>query len=187
MVFTARLVALALIILPESSALAQTSATAPAAPAQSEIIVTATRRAERLQDVPISVSAFSQKTLDAQGLRSIDDLSRFSPGVTFTRNGLSGNYNDASNSIAIRGIDSSAGAATTGIYVDDTPIQSRRIGFGTQNAYPQLFDLKRVEVLRGPQGALFGAGSEGGTVRFIAPAPSLSAVSAYGRAEVAGT
>lgn len=158
-----------------------------AASAPAEIIVTATRRAERLQDVPISVSAFSQKTLDAQGLRSIDDLSRFAPGVTFTRNGLSGNYNDASNTIAIRGIDSSAGAATTGIYVDDTPIQSRRIGFGTQNAYPVLFDLERIEVLRGPQGTLFGAGSEGGTVRFIAPAPSLTEFSAYGRGEVAGT
>jgi len=156
-------------------------------PGPSEIIVTATRRAERLQDVPISVSAFSQKKLDEQGLRSIDDLSRFAPGITFTRNGLSGNYNDASNTIAIRGIDSSAGAATTGIYVDDTPIQSRRIGFGTQNAYPALFDLERIEVLRGPQGTLFGAGSEGGTVRFIAPAPSLTAFSAYGRAEVAGT
>jgi len=168
-------------------ALAQTAGAAAADPAQSEIIVTATRRAERLQDVPVSVSAFSQKKLDAQGLRSIDDLSRFAPGVTFTRNGLSGNYNDASNTIAIRGIDSSAGAATTGIYVDDTPIQSRRIGFGTQNVYPQLFDLERVEVLRGPQGTLFGAGSEGGTVRFIAPAPSLTAISDYGRAEVSGT
>ena len=123
-----------------------------------DIIVTATRRAERLQDVAISVSTFSQEKLDKQGLRSIDDLTRFSPGVTFTRNGLAGNYNDQSSSIAIRGVDSSAGAATTGIYLDDSPIQSRRLGFGTQNAYPQLFDLERVEVLRGPQGTLFGAG-----------------------------
>ena len=157
------------------------------APAEADIIVTATRRAERLQDVPVSVSAFTQEKLDKQALRGIDDLARFTPGVTFTRNGLSGNYNDASNSIAIRGIDSSAGAATTGVYIDDTPIQSRRIGFGTQNAYPALFDLERVEVLRGPQGTLFGAGSEGGTVRFLAPPASLTDMSTYGRLEAAGT
>ena len=170
-----------------SPAVAQTAGSKASEPGLEDIIVTATRRAERLQDVAISVSAFSQAKLDKQALRSIDDLTRFSPGVTFTRNGLAGNYNDSSNSIAIRGIDSSAGAATTGIYIDESPIQSRRIGFGTQNAYPQLFDLDRVEVLRGPQGTLFGAGSQGGTVRFISPSPSLSERSIYARGELAGT
>ena len=173
------------------SSTAASAQTVPAVPPSTagsdDIIVTATRRSERLQDVPVSVVAFSQAKLDRQSLRSIDDLTRFSPGVTFTRNGLSGNYNDASNTIAIRGIDSTAGAATTGIYIDDTPIQSRRIGFGTQNAYPALFDLERVEVLRGPQGTLFGAGSEGGTVRFIAPSAPLNDTAIYARAEGAMT
>jgi iron complex outermembrane recepter protein len=107
------------------------------------------------------------------------------PGVTFLRNGMSssGNYNDEDSDISIRGIDSSAGAATTGIYVDDTPIQTRHLNFGTVNPYPALFDLERVEVLKGPQGTLFGAGSEGGTVRFITPEPSLTTYSGYARAE----
>src|SRR5579871_4214298 len=88
-----------------------------------EVVVTATRREERLQDVPISISAFSHEKLDQQGLRSIDDLTRLTPGVTFQRNGTgsAANYNDESSDISIRGIDSEAGTSTTGIYIDDTP------------------------------------------------------------------
>src|SRR6185437_9063474 len=154
-----------------------------------EIVVTATRREERLQDVPISVTAFSQEKLDMQGLRSIDDLSRLSPGITFQRNGngSSANYNDESSDISIRGVDSQAGTSTTGIYIDDTPIQSRHIGFGAVNVFPQLFDLDRVEVLRGPQGTLFGAGAEGGALRFITPQPSLTKDSGYVRSELSNT
>ena len=75
-----------------------------------EIVVTATRRTERLQDVPVSVLAFSQEKMDAQGLRNIDDLSRLSPGLNFQRNGMSsaGNYNDEGSDINIRGVDSTA-------------------------------------------------------------------------------
>ena len=154
-----------------------------------EVVVTATRRSERLEDVPISVSAFSQEKLDAQGLHNIDDLTRLAPGVAFQRNGMSsaGNYNDEGSDINIRGVDSTAGTSTTGIYIDDTPIQTRHIGFGSINAYPALFDLDRVEVLRGPQGTLFGAGAEGGVVRFIAPAPDLTKTSAYARGDAAVT
>ncbi len=150
-----------------------------------EIVVTAQRRTERLMDVPMSIQAFSQENLDQQGVRSVDDLTRVAPGVTFLRNGMSssGNYNDEDSDISIRGIDSAAGAATTGIYIDDTPIQTRHLNFGTVNPYPALFDLDRVEVLKGPQGTLFGAGSEGGTVRFITPEPSLTTYSGYARAE----
>jgi len=150
-----------------------------------EVVVTAQRRSERLMDVPMSIQAFSQQNLDQQGVRSVDDLTRVAPGVTFLRNGMSssGNYNDEDSDISIRGIDSSAGAATTGIYIDDTPIQTRHLNFGTVNPYPALFDLDRIEVLKGPQGTLFGAGSEGGTVRFITPEPSLTTYSGYARAE----
>jgi len=152
-----------------------------------EVVVTATRREERLMDVPMSVQAFSQEKLDAEGLRNIDDLSRASPGVTFIRQGMgsAGNYNDEGSDISIRGIDSSAGASTTGIYIDDTPIQGRHLNFGTLNAFPALFDLERVEVLKGPQGTLFGSGSEGGAIRFITPEPNLHDYSGYTRAEVA--
>jgi outer membrane receptor protein involved in Fe transport len=150
-----------------------------------EIVVTAQRRSERLMDVPMSVEAFGQEKLDQEGLRSVDDLTRVSPGVTFLRNGtsVSGNYNDEDSDLSIRGVDSAAGASTTGIYVDDTPIQTRHLNFGTVNPFPALFDLDRVEVLKGPQGTLFGAGSEGGTIRFITPEPSLTTYSGYARAE----
>ena len=150
-----------------------------------EIIVTAQRRTERLQDVPISVSVMSQATMDAQGTRSIDDVARLTPSVSYVRGAVNNNFE--SSNISIRGIDSSAGAATTGLYLDDTPIQSRHLSFGTFNAYPALFDVERVEVLRGPQGTLFGAGSEGGTLRFISPEPNLKRSSVYARAEAAGT
>lgn len=161
------------------------AADAPNEASLEEIVVTAQRRTERLQDVPISVLATNQATLDAQGTRSIDDLARLSPGVSFTRGTVSNNFE--SSNISIRGIDSAAGAATTGLYIDDTPIQSRHLSFGTFSAYPELFDVERVEVLRGPQGTLFGAGSEGGTLRFITPAPDLTQSKLYVRAEGAGT
>jgi iron complex outermembrane receptor protein len=178
---------------PLDSADAQTTTSdttdAAAGAGLQEVVVTATRREERLQDVPISLTAFSQEKLDQQGLRNIDDLVRLSPGVTFQRNGngSSANYNDESSDISIRGIDSQAGTSTTGLYIDDTPIQSRHIGFGAVNVFPQLFDVDRVEVLRGPQGTLFGAGAEGGALRFISPQPSLTKDSGYIRSELATT
>ena len=150
-----------------------------------EIVVTAERRSERLMDVPMSVTAFGQEKMDQQGLRSVDDLARAAPGVTFLRNGAgaTGNYNDEDSDVSIRGVDSAAGASVTGIYVDDTPIQTRHLNFGTLNPFPVLFDLERVEVLKGPQGTLFGAGSEGGNIRFITPDASLTNYTGYARAE----
>ena len=162
---------------------------ASGANALEEIVVTATRRKERLQDVAVSATAFTQEKLDVQGLRSIDDLSRLTPGITFQRDGTTtaGNFNDEDSDINIRGVDSTAGTSTVGIYIDDTPIQGRHISFTSFNAFPALFDLERVEVLRGPQGTLFGAGSEGGTVRFIQPSPGLQSDSMYARSELATT
>ncbi len=163
--------------------------TPPGGTSLEEIVVTATRRAERLQDVAVSATAFSQEKLDIQGLRSIDDLTRLTPGVTFQRDATTsaGNFNDEDSDINIRGVDSTAGTSTVGIYIDDTPIQGRHISFTSFNAFPALFDLERVEVLRGPQGTLFGAGSEGGTVRFIQPSPDLHSDSVYLRSELATT
>lgn len=146
-----------------------------------EIVVTATHRARLLSAVPISASAFSQKSLDAQGVTQIDDIALISPGVTFSRG------NSGSTSIAIRGISSESGASTTGIYIDDTPVQSRVIGFSSTSVFPTVFDLERVEILRGPQGTLYGAGSEGGTVRFITPQPSLTRYTDYVKGELSFT
>ncbi len=145
-----------------------------------EIIVTSQRRAERLQEVPVSIQAYDRAAMEIRGVHEVDEIARLTPGISFNRGR---NYNSESSEIAIRGIGSTAGAATTGVYIDDTPIQTRHLSFGTFNAYPALFDLERVEVLRGPQGTLFGAGSEGGTVRFITPEPSLIEDLRYARAE----
>jgi outer membrane receptor protein involved in Fe transport len=155
----------------------------PAAPDTGEIIVTAQRQSQAISKVPISISAFSQKTLDQKGIKNFADVARFTPGVTFNTGGAGGN----ANSISIRGISSDGGAGTTGIYIDDTPVQIRGLGFSSDDTLPAIFDLERVEVLRGPQGTLFGAGSEGGTVRYITPQPSLDHISTYDRAEVATT
>jgi iron complex outermembrane receptor protein len=160
------------------------SSTSASAGALGEVVITAQRRSERLTDVPISVSAFSQQRMDIQGVRQIDDLARLTPGISFSRSDA---RNGLASNIAIRGIASTAGSSTTGIYIDDTPIQARSLGYSAFNSFPEVFDVQRVEVLRGPQGTLFGAGSEGGTVRFITPQPSLSGLSVYGRSELGYT
>ena len=125
-----------------------------------EVTVTATRREEKLSKVPESISAFTAEKIDQLDVKNISDLVHYTPGVT---------YDPESKDISIRGVNSTAGDATTGIYIDDTPIQLRALGFGSDNTLPAVFDLDRVEILRGPQGTLFGAGSEGGTVRYITP------------------
>jgi len=157
----------------------------PAAMAQSaangieEVTVTATRRTELLSKVPISVSSIGDEEMQQRGVRQFDDLIRLTPGLNLTRQSSTG-----ASQIAIRGISSNAGSGTTGLYIDDTPIQVRNLGFGSGSAFPGLFDIERVEVLRGPQGTLFGSGSEGGTVRFITAQPSLTETSANVRAEL---
>jgi outer membrane receptor protein involved in Fe transport len=145
-----------------------------------EIVVTATRREETLLNVPVSIAAYSQATLDQKGVRNIEDLARITPGLNIMQ-GFSGiKY------ISIRGIESRWGATTTGVYIDETPIQVRSLSIST-NWYPALFDLERVEVLRGPQGTLFGAGAMGGAVRFILAKPNLNEFSGSARTEAAFT
>jgi iron complex outermembrane receptor protein len=144
-----------------------------------EIVVTATRREESISKVPISITALSQDDLDNKGIRDFSEMVRFTPGVSIDTSGT--------NAISIRGISTSGGAGTTGIYIDDTPIQMRSIGFNPDDALPKTFDVDRVEVLRGPQGTLFGAGSEGGTVRYIMTQPSVTTDSTYARTELSYT
>jgi outer membrane receptor protein involved in Fe transport len=165
-------------------AAAQTPAPAPpgtAKPGLEEIVVTAQKRSERLSRVPISITALGKAQMDKQGVRDVKDIARLVPGLHLQASDELGN-----TQISIRGITSDTGAATTGIYIDETPVQARQTVVSS-NPYPEVFDLDRVEVLRGPQGTLFGAGSEGGTVRFITPAPSLSTYSGYFRSEIGFT
>ena len=158
---------------------AQPTEEAAPAGALQEVVVTATRREESLSRVPISVTALTQENLDLRGIKDFSEVARFTPGVNFDTSGT--------NNISIRGISGTGGAGTTGIYLDDTPIQMRALAFNPDEALPKSFDIDRVEVLRGPQGTLFGAGSEGGTVRYITTQPSLTRTSIYSRAEVSTT
>ncbi len=153
-------------------------ATAVASTDDADIVVTATRQSQSLSKVPISISAFSNEKLQSLGLKSIADIVRYTPGVQF---------DTERKDVAIRGVSSQAGTGTTGIYIDDTPIQIRALGLNANNTAPVVFDLERVEILRGPQGTLFGAGSEGGTVRYITPQPGLKDYSGYSRAELSFT
>src|ERR1700684_4196823 len=148
-------------------------------PTMQEVVVTATRREEDLSKVPLSVTALTQADMDMKGIKDITDVARFTPGVYIDNSGT--------NNISIRGISSSGGAGTTGIYIDDTPIQMRALAFNPDETLPKSFDIDRIEVLRGPQGTLFGAGSEGGTVRYTPTQPSLTTNSFYSREEVSYT
>jgi len=147
-----------------------------------EITVTAEKRAEKLGDVPISIAVYDTEDMDLRGIRDIKDIATVTPGVIYTEDG-------AFNNISIRGVTSTAtaGASLAAIYVDDVPIQVRT-GLGAfSTEIPQIFDLNRVEVLRGPQGTLFGASAMGGAIRFISQEPSLTDYSGYVRSEVADT
>ena len=144
-----------------------------------EVTVTANRREETASKVAISLSAYTQEAMDIKGIKDIDDIARYTPGVKVDAS--------QSNQISIRGIASTGGSGTTGIYIDDVPIQVRDLGFNADDALVKIFDLDRVEVLRGPQGTLFGAGSEGGTVRYITTQPSLTKSSIYAKAETSYT
>ncbi|WP_313801833.1 TonB-dependent receptor plug domain-containing protein [Sphingobium sp.] len=141
---------------------------------QSEIIVTATRgNAASIQDVPIAVSALNPDFLSTRGQGGLQDISRTLPSINVqeTAPGL--------NRIDMRGLTTGTTATSNiqdrplvAVYLDDIPIS-------VQNSNPDLrvFDLERVEVIRGPQGTLYGAGSMSGTIRYITKKPTTDEVS----------
>lgn len=138
-----------------------------------EIIVTATRRSERLQDVPLSISAFSQEELTAKGIVGYEGLARETPGIVLNK--PTANFNN----FTARGIATNGYGAnlqnTVAIYIDELPISA--IG-NTTVLDPNLFDVERIEFLRGPQGTLFGSGSLSGALRILTKSPDLSAFDA---------
>ncbi len=146
-----------------------------------EIVVTAQKRVEDVERVPISISVFNAASFDQQGIEGLVDIVNRTPGVDYQQTG-------PKNLLAIRGIYSGGGAATTAIYIDDVPVQVRVGIVGLVGAtLPAVFDLDRVEVLRGPQGTLFGSSAEGGALRFITPDPGLQHFSGYSRADFSFT
>jgi iron complex outermembrane recepter protein len=151
--------------------------TAPAAaggaakpPAQvDEVVVTATKRSLRLQDAPLAVSAVTGDILKEKGAISLVDYARSVPGLSFTDIGA------GRQRLSIRGIDSKIGSPVVGYYIGESPIPGSRGTIPQTVVDPQLFDIDRVEVLRGPQGTLYGSGSMGGTVKVVPKRPDLDA------------
>ncbi|MDO9370378.1 MAG: TonB-dependent receptor [Sphingopyxis sp.] len=156
-----------------SGAAAAQDAGEPQSDSNAEIVVTAQKRTERLQDVPLSITAFSERAIEQQGITSIDDYATRSAGVRLSRDGTQA-------TISMRGIASSTNAETTsataGIYIDDYPIYDTWFRFTSPDL--RIFDVERIEVLRGPQGTLYGATSLSGSVRIITNKPDLAAVGA---------
>jgi len=135
-----------------------------------EVVITAEKRASTVQGTPISISAVSGESLQERGVPSLAALAQGTPGVSLKSEGPS------QTEIEMRGMTSSGGnSATVGFYLDDIPLTGAA---GAQNGHvvidPDLYDLNRIEILRGPQGTLFGSGSMGGTVRLITNEPNLA-------------
>jgi len=160
------------------SALTVSAITATSAHAQlEEVVVTATKRSESAQDIPITIQALGEDTLEDLGIGNFKDYIKNLAGVT------SGGRGPGRNEIFIRGVSTGKGGLkiagavglepTVALYLDEAPIS-----MGGRNIDPYMTDMNRVEVLPGPQGTLYGASSQAGTVRLITNKPEFNEFSA---------
>lgn len=138
-----------------------------------EIVVTATKRAENLQNVPVAVSAISSSELANQGVFDTSDLNGSMPNLQ-----VSSAYGPQQPNFTLRGIGvgtelSASAASPVGVYVDEV-YQTFRASQGQQ-----LYDLNQVEVVRGPQGTLYGRNTTGGAINFITRKPALKGDNGY--------
>jgi iron complex outermembrane recepter protein len=144
-----------------------------------EIVVTAEKRSESVQEIPLAVSALTGAQLANMGAVRFEDLALSAPSVSFISNG------PVQDKVVMRGISSGlredSQTAATGYYIDDVPLTSTFTSGGTDL---RLFDINRVEVLRGPQGTLYGGGSMGGAIKVITNQPDATAFAA--QTEVTG-
>lgn len=156
-------IAVALACVPASAVFAQD---ADDGATTTEIVVTATKRAESVNDVPMSITAASGDDLASAGIKSADDLGKIVPGFTFTQSAYS------TPVYSLRGVGfynyDIASTPTVTVYQDEAPLPFSAMSRGAS------FDLERVEVLKGPQGLLFGSNSTGGAVNYIAARPTSS-------------
>lgn len=145
-----------------------------AADEMGEIIVTARKRSEVIQDIPVSVNVLTGDRIDRLNATQLADYAGYIPGLD-----LIGRGNPGTNVVFMRGVFSgslTAGAATVGTYVDETPVSSSSPfggAFGSVDLFP--YDLERLEVLRGPQGTLYGSSAMGGLLKYVLKAPNLTA------------
>jgi iron complex outermembrane recepter protein len=170
-------------VLPSSPAIAQASAVAESVALEADIVITATRRAESLQNVPQSVSALGTERLEQLGAVGFEDFARLVPGLTFNAS-AAGNAN-----FAMRGIATETSTAnlqsTVALYINDLPTLEGFAPIGVVDL--PLFDIARVEVLRGPQGTLFGSGSLGGAIRVITNPPRIGSTEGLAEGRIATT
>lgn len=145
-----------------------------------EIIVTAQKRSQDIKEVPLSISVLGGESMQKDHIASYEDITRAVPGVSFLSGGGPGLDN-----LSIRGISSTSGAATVGLYLDEVPVTVKNLWNGAIE--PKIFDIARVEVLRGPQGTLYGSSSMGGTIRMISNAPNLNAFEATASLDASNT
>ncbi len=139
-----------------------------------EVVVTATKRASTVQETPMSVTAITGDDIQERGLPDFAAIVQSVPGVSMRTSG------PGQTEIEMRGMTSAGGnSSTVGFYLDDTPLTAPA---NAQNGKvvidPNLYDLNRVEVLRGPQGTLYGSGSMGGTIKLVPNAPNPAAFAA---------
>lgn len=167
------IVALGLVFTAQSAP-AQQAADAPEAGVGQldEIVVTAEKRVSTVLDTPISLTAISGDTLQAQGVGDLIGVMSEVPGISMRYAG------PGQTELEMRGLASSGGASpTVGFYLDEIPLTApANAQVGKVVIDPSLFDLNRVEVLRGPQGTLYGSGSMGGTVKLVTNQPNLQKV-----------
>lgn len=138
-----------------------------------EVIVTATYRETNLMDTPQSINAVTGELIENLGAQSMEDIFTMVPGLNMVGD------RDGENRYAVRGVTSQSGAtgyylvgASVGVYLDGTPVTAA-LGPDAQVS-GNLFDIERIEVLKGPQGTLFGEGSQGGTIRYLYKQPDLT-------------
>ena len=134
-----------------------------------EIVVTAEKRNSTVQETAISMTALSGDQLLSQGITSVEDIAAKVPGISIRTAG------PGQTEYEMRGLSAGGGtAATVGFYLDETPLSANAVALNGRTVIdPDLFDLNHVEVLRGPQGTLYGSGSMGGTIRLSTNQPKL--------------
>jgi iron complex outermembrane recepter protein len=142
-----------------------------------EITVTANRRSQSMQDVPIAMQAFTAQTLEQLNVQTLDDYVKYLPNVSTANNG------PGQNEIFMRGLSAgsqpSQGSGSTGIYPNVAIYLDNQSGqLPNRNLDIYAADLNRIEVLEGPQGTLYGSGAEAGVIRYITNAPKLDTVEA---------
>ncbi|HUN76943.1 MAG TPA: TonB-dependent receptor [Steroidobacteraceae bacterium] len=141
-----------------------------------EVVVTATKRTTTVQTTAASITAVSAEDIAARGVVDFDTLAQSVPGISMRTAG------PGQTEFEMRGLNSAGGnTSQVGLYLDETPLSSPAAAqVGKVLIDPDLYDLNRVEVLRGPQGTLYGSSSMGGTVKFVPNAPQLGTFAASG-------